>query len=458
MTKEERMNLTVIEPATEQVLAELERTSDEEFASAVQAAREAQAIWAQTSPAAKATVLHRIANTVEEQAEHLALVESRNVGMPIADAEDVVAGVAAAFRYYAAGPERMTGKTIPVAGGIDMTFHEPLGVVGLITPWNFPMSIASWKVAPALAAGNAVLLKPAELTPLSSIELQRIAAAAGLPAGLFSVLIGSGSTIGRQLVEHPDIRKIAFTGSTSVGVDIAARAAPSMKRITLELGGKSASVVFADADLQAAAAGLAGGVFGNAGQDCCARTRVFVERPVIEEFLGYLRTTVTSLRVGDPLDPETQMGPLISQKQLDSVRAVVDGAPVAFQGSVPERPGYWFPPTVLYPIDDSHPAATEEIFGPVVCILPFESEEEVIRRTNDSIYGLSGSIWTRDGARALRVARAIESGTLSINSYTSVRISTPFGGFKHSGTGRELGPDALEAYSELKNIYYKTQE
>lgn len=452
------MNLTVMEPATEQVLEVLERTTEAEVDLAVQAARKAQAAWAETAPSVKAAVLHSIANAIEEHAERLALVEARNVGMPLTDARGVVAGVAGTFRYYAAAPERMTGQTIPVDGGIDMTFREPIGVVALITPWNFPMSIASWKVAPALAAGNAVLLKPAELTPLSSIELQKLAVEAGLPEGLFSVLIGSGSTIGRQLVEHPDIGKIAFTGSTSVGVDIAGRAARTMKRITLELGGKSASIVFADSDLRAAAAGLAGAVFGNAGQDCCARSRVFVERPVLSEFLGYLRETVAGLRVGDPLNPTTQMGPLISRKQLESVRAVVERSPVAFQGSVPQGPGYWFPPTVLFPIDDNHPAAVEEIFGPVVCVLPFDSEEEVIGRTNASVYGLSGSVWTRDGARALRVARAVESGTFSINSYTSVRTSTPFGGFKQSGIGRELGPDALEAYTELKNVYYNTQE
>nr|WP_139007265.1 aldehyde dehydrogenase family protein [Arthrobacter crystallopoietes] len=451
-------DLTVIEPATEQVLAVLARTTGSEVESAVEAAQQAQYAWSRTSPSSKAAVLRAIADLVEERAEDLALVEARNVGMPLNDARAVVSSVAETFRYYAAGPERLTGQTIPVAGGVNMTFHEPIGVVALITPWNYPMSIASWKIAPALAAGNAVLLKPAELTPLSSIELQRIAVEAGLPEGLFSVLVGPGSTIGTQLVEHPCIGKIAFTGSTSVGVGIAARAAQTMKRTTLELGGKSASIVFADSDLRAAAEGLAGGVFGNAGQDCCARSRVFVERFAVDEFLGYLRETVAGLQVGDPLNPATQMGPLISQKQLDAVRAVVDSSPVAFQGNVPQGPGYWFPPTVLYPIDDAHPAATEEIFGPVVCILPFETEEEVIKRTNDSVYGLSGSVWTRDGARALRVARAVESGTLSINSYTSVRVSTPFGGFKQSGIGRELGPDALETYTEVKNVYYNTQE
>ena len=359
------------------------------------------------------------------------------------------------FRYYAGAPERLTGKTIPVAGGIDMTFREPLGVVGLIVPWNFPLVIAAWKVAPALAAGNTVVLKPAELTPLTALELERIALEAGLPEGVVNVVAGPGAECGRRLVEHPDVAKIAFTGSTEVGRGIAAGAAATIKRVTLELGGKSANVVFADADLERAAAAAPMAVFGNAGQDCCARSRILVERPALDRFVELLGAAVRELRVGDPLEESTQMGPLISADQRESVSSYVDnGAPVAARGGAPDGPGYWFPPTVLAPVSNDDRAAREEIFGPVAVVIPFEGEEEGVRIANDTIYGLSGSVWTRDGAKALRVARAIESGVLSINSNTSVRVSTPFGGFKQSGVGRELGPDALDHYTEVKNVFY----
>ncbi len=340
-----------------------------------------------------------------------------------------------------------------------MTFREPLGVVGLIVPWNFPLTIASWKVAPALAAGNTVVLKPAELTPLSAVELERIALEAGLPEGVLNVVAGPGSVCGARLVEHPDVAKIAFTGSTEVGRGIAAGAAATIKRVTLELGGKSANLVFADADLEGAAAAAPSAVFGNAGQDCCARSRILVERSALEDFLAALAPEVESLPVGDPLDEATRMGPLISAGQRETVAGYVpDDAPVAIRGKAPEGPGYWFPPTVLSPISNSDRQAREEIFGPVACVIPFDGEEEAIALANETIYGLSGSIWTGDGARALRVARAVEAGVLSINSNTSVRVSTPFGGFKQSGVGRELGPDALEHYTELKNVYYETAE
>jgi betaine-aldehyde dehydrogenase len=367
--------------------------------------------------------------------------------------------VAQTFRYYAAAPERLLGQTIPVAGGVDMTFREPLGVVGLIVPWNFPLTIASWKVAPALAAGNTVVLKPAELTPLTALELERIALDAGLPEGVVNVIAGPGSVAGKRLVEHPDVAKIAFTGSTEVGRGIAQGAAGTIKRVTLELGGKSANVIFADADLEAAAAAAPIAVFGNAGQDCCARSRILVERSAMDRFLELLEESVTALRVGDPLDEATEMGPLISAEQLETVSSYVpDEAPVAIRGSAPDGPGYWFPPTVLAPVSNSDRAAAEEIFGPVACVIPFDDEADAVRTANDTIYGLSGSIWTRDGAKALRAARAIETGVLSINSNTSVRVSTPFGGFKQSGVGRELGPDALEHYTEVKNIYYAIEE
>ncbi len=363
------------------------------------------------------------------------------------------------FRYYAGAPERLTGKTIPVAGGVDMTFREPLGVVGLITPWNFPLTIASWKVAPALAAGNTIVLKPAELTPLTALELEKIAVEAGVPEGVLNVVAGPGSVCGRRLVEHPDVAKVAFTGSTEVGRGIAEGAAATIKRVTLELGGKSANVIFADADLEAAASSAPPAVFGNAGQDCCARSRILVERSAMDEFMAALEKAVTAMRVGDPLDESTEMGPLISADQLETVSSYVNGdAPVAFRGSAPDGPGYWFPPTVLAPVSNDARPAREEIFGPVACVIPFEDEAEAIRIANDTIYGLSGSVWTRDGAKALRSARAMETGVISINSNTSVRVSTPFGGYKQSGVGRELGPDALEAYSEIKNVYYATEE
>jgi len=362
------------------------------------------------------------------------------------------------FRYYAGAPERLLGQTIPVAGGVDMTFREPLGVVGLITPWNFPLTIASWKVAPALAAGNTVVLKPAELTPLTALELERIALDAGLPEGAVNVVAGPGSVCGRRLVDHPDVAKIAFTGSTEVGRKIAEGAAATIKRVTLELGGKSANVVFADADLEQAAASAPLAAFGNAGQDCCARSRMLVERSALDRFMDTLEEHVEALRVGDPLDEQTQMGPLISQDQLENVSSYVNGeAPVAVRGAAPDGPGFWFPPTVLCPVSNDDRPAREEIFGPVAVVIPFRDEEEAVRLANDTIYGLSGSIWTRDGAKALRVARAIDTGVLSVNSNTSVRVATPFGGFKQSGVGRELGPDALEHYTDVKNVYYATR-
>ena len=361
------------------------------------------------------------------------------------------------FRYYAGAPERLTGKTIPVPGGVDMTFREPLGVVALITPWNFPLTIASWKVAPALAAGNTVVLKPAELTPLTSLELERIALEAGLPEGVLNVVAGPGSVCGQRLVEHPDVAKVAFTGSTEVGRSIAEGAAGTIKRVTLELGGKSANIVFADADLDQAAAAAPGAVFGNAGQDCCARSRILVEQSALDRFMALLGEAVAEITVGDPLDESTAMGPLISADHRSTVASFVpDDAPVAIRGSAPDGPGYWFPPTVLCPVANDDRPAREEIFGPVACVIPFRDEAEAIRLANDTIYGLSGSVWTRDGARGLRVARALETGVISINSNTSVRVSTPFGGFKQSGLGRELGPDALEHYTELKNVYYAT--
>ncbi len=451
--------LSVIEPATEQQMAELPRAGVEETDAAVARAKQAFRAWRAVAPAERSAILHDLADALADRREELARIEARNAGKPIADARGEIGMVAETFRYYAGAPERLLGQTIPVAGGVDMTFREPLGVVGLIVPWNFPLTIASWKVAPALAAGNTIVLKPAELTPLSALELERIAVEAGLPEGVLNVVVGPGSVCGRCLVEHPDVAKIAFTGSTEVGRGIAAGAATTIKRVTLELGGKSANVVFADADIAAAAASAPMAVFGNAGQDCCARSRILVERAALDEFMEALRGGVEAIRVGDPLDEGTQMGPLVSAGQREQVASFVpDDAPVAIRGSAPDGPGYWFPPTVLAPVDNDDRAAREEIFGPVACVIPFEGEEEAVRLANETIYGLSGSVWTRDGARALRVARAVETGVISINSNTSVRVSTPFGGFKQSGVGRELGPDALAAYTEVKNVYYSTEE
>ncbi len=448
----------MVEPATEAVLREVPRAGAAEVDEAVARAKGAFPAWRALAPGERAATLRALADGLEAEAEELALLEARNAGKPIGDARGEIAMVIECFRYYAGAPERLLGQTIPVAGGVDMTFREPLGVVGLIVPWNFPLVIASWKVAPALAAGNAVVLKPAELTPLSALELERIARDAGLPDGVLNVVAGPGSVCGKRLVEHPDVAKIAFTGSTEVGRGIAEGAAGTIKRVTLELGGKSANVIFADADLDAAAAAAPSAVFGNAGQDCCARSRILVEREAMDPFLVALERAVGEMRVGDPLEDSTTMGPLISADQLEAVASYVpDDAPVAIRGSAPEGPGYWFPPTVLAPMSNGDRAATEEIFGPVACVIPFSGEEEAVRIANDTIYGLSGSIWTGDGARGLRVARALETGVISINSNSSVRVATPFGGFKQSGVGRELGPDALEHYTEVKNVYYATE-
>ena len=450
--------LKVVEPATEGILAELPHANAADADDAVERAKRAFPAWRALAPKDRGAVLRSVAEAVEAHSEELALMEARNVGKPIGDARGEIGLVVHTFHYYAGAPERLLGDTIPVAGGIDMTFREPLGVVGMIVPWNFPLPIASWKVAPALAAGNTIVLKPAELTPLTALALERIALDAGLPEGVLNVVVGPGRVVGERLVEHPDVAKIAFTGSTVVGRRIGALAAQTIKRVTLELGGKSANIVFADADLEAAAASAPLAVFANAGQDCCARSRILVERSALDRFLELMADAVGELRVGDPLDEATQMGPLISAEQRDKVASFLeDGATIAIQGEAPEGPGFWFPPTVLSPVSNDDRAAREEIFGPIVAVIPFDDEADAIRLANDTIYGLSGSIWTRNGARAIRVARALETGTISINSNTSVRVTTPFGGFKQSGVGRELGPHALEHYTELKNVYMATE-
>jgi len=445
----------VLNPATEEAIAEVPGATVEDADRAIEAARRAFPAWRTVAPPDRARLLRRLAGLVEEHGEELARLETRNVGKPIQDSRGEVAMVAEVFYFYAGAVDKHHGETIPVAAGVDLTFREPLGVVGLIVPWNFPIAIASWKLGPALACGNTVVLKPAELTPLTAIRLAELALDAGLPEGVLNVLPGSGSVVGQRLVEHPDVAKIGFTGSTEVGRSVMAGAAGTIKRVTLELGGKSANVVFADADLEAAAAAAPFAVFGNAGQDCCARSRILVERGAYDRFVQLLVQATTELRVGDPEDDATQMGPLISADQREKVSSYASGT-VVFRGNTPADRGFWFPCTLVEARNEDR-VAREEVFGPVAALIPFEDEDDAVRIANDTPYGLSGSIWTRDGARALRVARAVEAGVLSVNSNTSVRVSTPFGGFKQSGFGRELGMHALEGYSEVKNVYLATE-
>jgi acyl-CoA reductase-like NAD-dependent aldehyde dehydrogenase len=448
----------VINPATGTVLTSVPSLGLAEVDEAIDRARRAFPGWRAVAPGERARLLRRFAAVVEEHLDELADLEVRNAGHTIGNARWEAGNVRDVLNYYAGAPERLIGKQIPVAGGLDVTFHEPLGVVGIIVPWNFPMPIAGWGFAPALAAGNTVVLKPAELTPLTAIRLGELALEAGVPEGVFQIVPGKGSIVGQRFVTHPAVRKVCFTGSTEVGKSIMAGCADQVKRVTLELGGKSANIVFADADLEKAAAAAPASVFDNAGQDCCARSRLLVQESVYDKFLALLEPAVRAFRVRDPSDAAAEMGPLISAAHRTTVASYVEGADVAFVGNAPEGDGWWFPPTVLLAHSPGDRHWREEVFGPVLSVLPFRDEQEAVRLANDTEYGLSGSLWTRDLGRALRVSRAVETGALSVNSHSSVRYWTPFGGMKQSGLGRELGPDALHGFTDVKNVFLASGE
>ena len=445
----------VINPATESIVTDVDLADLAAVDAAIEKADRAFKTWRTIAPGERAKLLRAFSQEVTNHRQELAMLEVTNSGHTISNALWEADNVANVLNYYSAAPERLFGRQIPVPNGIDITFKEPLGVVGVIVPWNFPMPIAGWGFAPALAAGNTVVLKPAEYTPLTAIKLGEIALKAGIPEGVFTVIPGKGSIVGNRFVTHPKVRKIVFTGSTEVGKSIMVGCAEQVKRVTLELGGKSANVIFADSDLEKAAAAAPGAVFDNAGQDCCARSRILVEKKAFDKFMELFESAVKKFRVEDPSLATAEMGPLISKKQFESVQNYLN-EPVAFKGSAPSGKGFWMAPTVLQPKSTDSKSWREEIFGPVVSVMPFEDEADAIAKANDTDFGLSGSIWTRDSAKAIRVSRAIESGNLSVNSNSSVRYWTPFGGYKQSGLGRELGPDALDSFTEVKNVFINT--
>jgi acyl-CoA reductase-like NAD-dependent aldehyde dehydrogenase len=447
----------VINPSTEEIVAEVARASANEAHAAIERSSRAFKSWKQMAPGKRAELLRIFGAKVREANEELARLEVANSGHTIANARWESNNVADAITYYAGAVERMTGYQIPVPGGVDITFLEPVGVVGVIVPWNFPMPIAGWGFAPALAAGATVVLKPAEVTPLTALRIAELALEAGIPEDVFQVVTGSGSVVGEALVEDPLVRKIVFTGSTEVGIGIQQKAAKQIKRVTLELGGKSANIVFADSDIAKASATAPYSVFDNAGQDCCARSRILVEESAYDEFMAGLEEAVSKLRVEDPSHDSSEMGPLITAAHRNSVERYVDESLVLFRGSIPDGRGFWYPPTVIGGVDRDHQLFREEVFGPVVTVSTFKDEAEAIELANDSDYGLSGSIWTSNLGKGLRVARGVESGNLSVNSHSSVRYWTPFGGYKMSGLGRELGPDAPNAFCEVKNVFISTE-
>ncbi len=444
---------TVVNPATAAAVTEIRLASVEQTDVVIERAQEAFSAWRDLAPGARATLMRRFASVIDAHIDELAELEVRNAGHTWGNARWEAGNVRDVLNYYSAAPERMFGRQIPVPGGVDVTFHEPLGVVGIIVPWNFPMPIAGWGFGPALAAGNTVVLKPAEMTPLTAIRIGELATEAGIPDGVFNVIPGKGSVVGERFVTHPLVRKVCFTGSTEVGKRIMAGCAEQVKRLTLELGGKSSNVVFADADLAKAAAAAPYAVFDNAGQDCCARSRILVERSAYDEFLGLLEPAVKNMVVVDPADETSEMGPLISAHQKQTVLGFIDEATVAFAGPAPDGDGFWVPPTVVLADSPEQRVWREEVFGPVVAVMPFDDEDHAVELANDTEFGLSGSLYTRDLGRALRVCRRIDAGNLSVNSHSAVRYWTPFGGFKQSGLGRELGPDAPNAFTEEKNVF-----
>ena len=448
--------IRLINPADESLLREVPLAGREEVDAAISCARKAVPAWQAVAPADRARLMRRFADAIADHADELGRLETANMGMPIGSSTWCANAAADVIHYFAGAIDKHTGSTIPVAGGVDITFHEPLGVVGLITPWNFPVLMASWKIGPALAAGNTAVMKPAEITPLTTMRLGELALEAGIPEGVLNVVVGTGAEVGWRFVEHPDVRKVAFTGSTAVGKRIMAGCADQVKRVSLELGGKSAIIVFADADLEKAAAAAPGAVFDNSGQDCCARSRVLVERTVFDRFVEMFVAAAAEWTVGDPMDSSTAMGPLVTAQHLAKVRSFTDTLETVFTGTAPQGPGYWHPIMIATPADPTERVCRDEVFGPVAVVLPFDDEADAIRICNDSDYGLSGSVWTGDGAKALRVVRAMEAGAISVNSNSSVRYSTPFGGFKQSGLGREHSMHVLDHYSELKNVFNAT--